>query len=260
MPQPMKDLLCTLLLILMIHSQPDQSETNNAAASHDGSENFKKRQLAFPRVKAAYQGTWKPMQKALQEAKIPVGSELLITAYKKEGMLEVWMKPKGAQRYQLFRSYGFCARSGGLGPKVQEGDYQTPEGFYEINAFNPQSNFHLSLGVSYPNTADLARSGTKKPGGEIYIHGNCVTVGCIPLTDEKIKEVYILAVEARNAGQQHIPVYLFPFRMNEVNFEKNAKQFPQFRNFWASIKTGYQYFESRKMLPKISIKSGQYQI
>lgn len=118
-------------------------------------------------------------------------------------------------------TYPFCASSGILGPKRKEGDRQIPEGIYYINHFNPVSNFHLSLGINYPNPSDKILSDPAQPGESFYIHGNCVTIGCIPISDDKIKELYILAVEAYNNGQVKIPVHIFPDRLpNEAAIKK----------------------------------------
>ena len=210
---------------------------------------FKTEQLKFERVRTAYDEKWNPLQKDLQTAGINHAFKIYLTAYKAEGKLELWLKTDRQKTYRLFKTYDFCARSGTLGPKVKEGDLQTPEGFYYINAFNPMSNFYLSLGINYPNDTDRLRSKKEKPGGDIYIHGNCVTVGCIPLTDEKIKELYVLAVEAKNAGQLKIPVHIFPFKMTKANLDKYLKQFPQYKAFWTSIQSSYAYFEKSKLLP-----------
>ncbi len=201
---------------------------------------FKASQLKFERVKEAYDQKWPTLQQDLLKADFEGDFKLKIMAYKAEGKLELWLKTKANRDYKLFRTYDFCAHSGTLGPKVIEGDGQTPEGFYKINVFNPMSSFHLSLGVDYPNATDLARTGKdRKPGGDIYIHGNCVTVGCIPLTDEKIKEVYVLAVEARNAGQQDIPVTIMPFRMNKANLDKYLQTYPNQKTFWEGLYSTY---------------------
>lgn len=219
---------------------------------------FKKNQLTFPRVRDAYNSNWVNFQAQLKAANLKTGFQLYFAAYKSEGILEIWAKNKQDSQYKLFKTYSFCKHSGTLGPKVQEGDYQTPEGIYYINVFNPSSNFLLSLGLNYPNDVDLARSGNKKPGNDIYIHGNCVTVGCIPITDEKIKEVYVLAVEAKNSGQEQIPVHVFPFKMTKANLDKYVVQFPQHKAFWSSIQPAYQYFEKHKSLPQYTEKDGKY--
>jgi len=115
-----------------------------------------------------------------------------IRSFKYDSELEVWVKNDRKDAYKLFKSYKVCALAGSMGPKRMEGDYQVPEGFYYINEFNPRSSYHLSLGLNYPNLSDKILSDPERPGGEIYIHGSCVTVGCIPLTDPMIEELYII--------------------------------------------------------------------
>lgn len=219
---------------------------------------FKTEQLTFDRVKAAYDEKWANLQTELSAAGITKPFKLYIAAYKNEGKLELWLKTNGQKAYKLFKTYDFCAHSGTLGPKVKEGDLQTPEGFYYINVFNPKSSFHLSLGINYPNKVDERRSGKERPGGNIYIHGNCVTVGCIPLTDDKIKEVYVLAVEAKNASQDQIPVHIFPFKMTSVNLNAYLKQYPAQRALWTNLETGYRYFEKHNNLAVVTEKEGKY--
>lgn len=221
--------------------------------------NFKATQIKFERVKKAYDEKWETLRKFVQADGFGNQFSMVINAYKSEGKLEVWLKANTGKSYKLFRSYDFCAHSGTLGPKVIEGDGQTPEGFYYINVFNPMSNFHLSLGVNYPNSVDKVRTGKdRKTGGDVYIHGNCVTVGCIPLTDEKIKEVYILGVEARNTGQERIPVNIYPFKMTNENLKKYSVQFPAQASFWKSLQPGYLAFEQNKYPTEIREVKGQY--
>lgn len=219
---------------------------------------FKAEQLTFDRVKTAYEQKWMNLQNDLNAAGVTDTFKLYIAAYKSEGKLELWIQPKGQSIYKLFRTYDFCAHSGTLGPKIKEGDLQTPEGFYNIVAFNPKSDFHLSLGINYPNAVDQLRSGKAKPGGDIYIHGNCVTVGCIPLTDDKIKEVYILAVEARNAGQEQIPVHIFPFKMTGENMKNYLTGFPQEKGLWVNLASGYHYFEKHRIPPVVTYWKDKY--
>ncbi|RZK36177.1 MAG: hypothetical protein EOO90_27825, partial [Pedobacter sp.] len=221
--------------------------------------NFKTAQLKFERVRNAYADKWPALQKSLQSAGFNGSFELYIAAYKTEGKLEVWLKTANQSQYKIFKTYDFCAHSGTIGPKVIEGDGQTPEGFYKINVFNPMSNFHLSLGIDYPNKVDVARTGKgNKTGGDIYIHGNCVTIGCIPLTDEKIKEVYVLAVEARNAGQGDIPVSIYPFKMTDANMKKYGSQYPQQISFWQTLQKGYVAFDKNKQLATVTQVKGNY--
>ncbi len=147
------------------------------------------------------------------------------------------------------------------GPKRHENDGQVPEGFYFIDRFNPASNFHLSLGLNYPNASDKLL-GEAPYGGDIFIHGNCVTIGCIPLTDEKIEEVYLLAVLAKNGGQKSIPVHIFPFEMNAPKLKaalSRVKADKKLTAFWTNLAAGYHYFQNHRHLPQIKVNAaGQY--
>lgn len=239
--------LITLFFLIMI----------DIAASAQKS--FKTEQMKFERVREAYASKGESLQKNLKKAGFTSNFQLFVVAYKAEKKLELWLKGNGQNQYKLFKTYDFCESSGTLGPKVIEGDLQTPEGFYKINVFNPMSSFHLSLGVNYPNNVDKVRTGSnRKTGGDIYIHGNCVTVGCIPLTDDKIKEVYVLGVEAKTNGQSDIPVYIFPFKMTENNMKKYSAQFPTQTAFWQNLQHGYAYFEKFKTLPTVTQVKGKY--
>jgi murein L,D-transpeptidase YafK len=228
------------------------------------SQSFKEQQMKYPRVKAAYADKWENIKKEI--AKKGVNSdafEMYIRVFKQNEVLEVWLKSKTAKEFVLFKTYDICSSSGVLGPKRKQGDGQVPEGFYNVSVFNPYSNYHLSLGVSYPNASDKI-IGKSNLGGDIMIHGSCVTIGCIPLTDNFIKEVYILAVEAKNNGQQTIPIHIFPCKMNKKEMDFLNDEFEgktTLLAFWKNLKEVYDYFESNKKLPKIGIdKNGKYLI
>jgi murein L,D-transpeptidase YafK len=223
-------------------------------------QSFKDSQKKHARVKAAFQDKEGTINELFASKNIDrEGCQLFIQAFKKEQALEVWVKPKQKNAFELLTSYPFCSSSGELGPKRKEGDYQIPEGVYHIQHFNPQSNFHLSLGINYPNASDKILSDPKHPGGAIYIHGNCVTVGCIPVTDDKIKELYIMAVDAKNSGQQKIPVYIFPDRLDLGVPEKLAEAYPSHLNFWKSLQAVYIDFKSSKVLKAVKVlNTGMY--
>ena len=150
--------------------------------------------------------------------------QIYIRSFKFDSQLEVWVRNSNNEQYKLFKTYKVCAMAGSLGPKRLDGDYQVPEGFYYINRFNPNSEYHLALRVNYPNQSDKLLSDSVKPGGDIYIHGSCVTVGCIPITDTQIEELYILAANAKNNGEDFIPIHIFPVRYsNKASMEYLAK-------------------------------------
>jgi murein L,D-transpeptidase YafK len=180
---------------------------------------------------------------------------IYIRSFKYDGQMEVWVKNERKEPFKLFKTYRVCAMAGTLGPKRMAGDYQVPEGFYYINEFNPNSNYHLSLGLNYPNESDKILSDSLRPGGDIYIHGSCVTVGCIPLTDEYIEEVYILAAYAKASGQDYIPVHIYPVRYNVKKSMDYlvylSKTDASLKPFGEKLEQVYDHFELTHQLPVI---------
>jgi murein L,D-transpeptidase YafK len=190
---------------------------------------------------------------------------IYIRSFKYDSQLEVWVKDKINDPFTLFKTYKVCVLAGTLGPKRMEGDYQVPEGFYYVNEFNPRSAYYLSLGLNYPNVSDRILSDSLRPGGGIYIHGSCVSVGCIPITDEKIDEVYILAAHAKSQGQDYIPVHIFPVRFNvsrSVNYLNSlTKNDPALKKFTARLEDAFDYFDKHKQLPVIMVnENGEYMV
>jgi len=186
-----------------------------------------------------------------------------IRSFKYDSQLEVWVKNSKEEKYKLFKSYKVCALAGTLGPKRMSGDYQVPEGFYYINAFNPRSEYHLSLGLNYPNASDRILSDSTQPGGDIYIHGSCVTTGCIPITDAQIEELYILAAHAKDLGQDFIPVHIFPVNFNNVKsvdyLNKYLQTFSEYTPFAKSMRSAFYYFEKYKDVPFVMVNAkGEY--
>ena len=117
---------------------------------------FKEKQQQHARVKAAYEEKEAVVRQLFETKELSFdGFEMFLRAFKKEKMLEVWIKEKASDKFTFLRAYQFCTTSGTLGPKRREGDLQIPEGVYYINHFNPLSNYHLSLGLNYPNASSL---------------------------------------------------------------------------------------------------------
>lgn len=228
-------------------------------------QNFRDKQKRYSRVREAYAQKWESTKALLQSKGLdPADFSLYIRAFKEEKELEIWGQSPGQMTYTLIKTYAFCSSSGSLGPKRQQGDGQIPEGFYHVDRYNPASNFHLSLGINYPNASDRKRSTASDPGGDIFIHGDCVTVGCIPITDDLIKEVYLMAVEARSGGNEHIPVSFFPARMAGASWaalKNKYSESPALLRFWEELKPGYDWFEEKKTLPSVTFtSSGGYQV
>lgn len=225
------------------------------------SQNFVKEQRKFKRVENAFTEKRSVIDSILNKNSLSEASlNIFIRILKSEEIVEVWGKDNTHQEYLLLNSYSVCSSSGNPGPKRQQGDGQVPEGFYFIDRFNPTSSFHLSLGLNYPNSSDRVLGEKGKLGGDIFIHGSCVTIGCVPITDDKIKELYALAVISRNNGQKNIPVHIFPCRMNSQKYTEYLKEYPNHATFWNNLKTGFDHFETSKHLPVVIVdKAGLYQ-
>jgi murein L,D-transpeptidase YafK len=188
---------------------------------------------------------------------------LYIRSFKYDSQLEVWVKNNKEDKYKLFKIYKVCALAGTLGPKRMAGDYQVPEGFYYINEFNPRSEYHLSLGLNYPNASDRILSDSTQPGGDIYIHGSCVTTGCIPITDTQIEELYILAAHAKDMGEDFIPVHIFPVNFNNARsvdyLNKYLQTFAEYTPFAKSMRSAFYYFEKYREVPFVMVNGkGEY--
>jgi murein L,D-transpeptidase YafK len=190
---------------------------------------------------------------------------MYIRSFKYDSQLEVWVKNTLNEPYKLLKVYKVCALVGTLGPKRFEGDYQVPEGFYHINHFNPNSSYYLSLGLNYPNASDRILSDPVKPGGDIYIHGGCATVGCIPIQDDQIGELYVLTASSKSAGLDFIPVHIFPIKYDvKKSYEylaKLTKDNQQLKAFSDKMEDAYDYFEKHRQIPIVMIKdNGEYVI
>jgi murein L,D-transpeptidase YafK len=232
-------------------------------SSFNKSENFLEKQLKFERVRNAAESKLKNIENQLNKHHLKTNNfKMLIVAYKDLDELEIYVKNKNEISYKPYKTFEVCSRSGDLGPKNKQGDGQVPEGIYYINRFNPSSNYFLSLGLNYPNKSDLIRSKTKFPGGDIFIHGACVSLGCLPMTDEQIKEIYMLSVLSKNNGQEAIPVYIFPFKMNDESMDRYREKFDaneQVIDFWDNLKTAYILFNKNKREIKYQVqKDGKY--
>lgn len=122
--------------------------------------------------------------------------KVLLVALKAERRFELWAGSGG--RWHFIHAYGITAASGVSGPKLRQGDLQVPEGLYEIENLNPNSSYHLSMRVNYPNAFDrkwAVKEGRTRPGGDIYVHGKDVSIGCIALGDEAIEELFTLVAK-----------------------------------------------------------------
>lgn len=188
---------------------------------------------------------------------------LYFRAFKQERQLEVWGASAEGRPMVLVRRYAIAGMSGGLGPKLKEGDRQVPEGFYHIDRFNPRSRFLLSLGINYPNDRDRRVADQERPGGDIFIHGDTASIGCLAMTDDLIREIYLLALDARKAGQGRIPVHIFPFRMDQPTWRQMERQHrnrPELLAFWKTLRPAFLGFEQSRIVPRTRVdrRTGAY--
>ena len=191
----------------------------------------------------------------LSELDVKVGDPVFIRIFKEESLLEVWMKVEDA--YVLFKQYPICAFSGHLGPKLKEGDRQSPEGFYKVKKYqlNPNSSYHLSFNLGYPNAYDKSH---KRTGSYLMVHGECASIGCYAMTNAKIEEIYKLVEQALKKGQKYVQVHAFPFRMSEENMARHNDN--KWYDFWTELQEGYDYFEAEKLPAHIKVKNKHYTI
>jgi len=208
---------------------------------------------ATPKVKELIAQVKPRIQQELEDKGFALGQPIFIRIFKFSGILEVWLD-KG-RKFELFKSYRVCNYSGFLGPKVNEGDRQAPEGFYNVSAgqMHPKSSYHFAFDVGYPNAFDMARNRT---GSLIMVHGNCQSVGCFAMTDGRIEEIYLLAHEALRQGQERFDVHIFPFALTQLNLKKFAAS--PWTKFWQTLEPGYTAFEQSRRVPEISVHNGEY--
>ncbi len=182
------------------------------------------------------------------------GAPIFIRIFKEESELEVW-KARDDGRFYHFKSYPICNWSGELGPKLVKGDKQAPEGFYTVSQkqMKPDSSFHVAFNLGFPNAFDKAH---KRTGEFLMVHGKCRSAGCYAMTDALAEEIYALAREAFRSGQNSFEVHAFPFRMTEANLERHKGH--KWHKFWATLKEGYDYFETYRVPPAIAVCERRY--
>jgi len=240
-----------LLLILLILTIIPQNK------------DFLSGQLRYSRVRTAKAQKDSSVKSKFELKDIQYPSnKIFIRIFKSEALLEVWAFKENINEYVLVTVYDVCSLSGKFGPKRRRGDLQIPEGIYHISHFNPVSNFYLSLKVNYPNNSDRILGYKQDLGGDIFIHGDCVTIGCVPITDDYIKELYWIAVQAKSKGQNKIPVHIFPAKLEELKLNELKQNYGNKRDlieFWENLKKVYDYFEKYKKIPDKKVdEKGKY--
>ena len=189
----------------------------------------------------------------LRQNKMPKHSPIILRVFKEEAELEVW-KQDTTGHFQILKTYPICRWSGDLGPKLHEGDRQTPEGFYTITPglMNPNSNFYRAINIGFPNAYDKAND---RDGSFLMIHGACGSSGCYAMTDEQIGEIYALA-RASLSGQPSFQIQAYPFRMTPTNLARHRTN-PNMA-FWKMLKIGNDHFEATHFQPKVEVCDRRY--
>jgi len=209
---------------------------------------------AAGRADAAAQRVTARLTQELSASRMEFGAPVLLRIFKQEAQLELWIE--AGDGYALFRTYPICAFSGRLGPKLEAGDGQAPEGFYEVlpGRMNPWSSYHLSFDLGYPNAFDRAHG---RSGSLLMVHGDCVSVGCYAMGDAAIEEIYTLLQAAFDAGQARVPVHAFPFRFapDEIRLAD-----PVNGDFWRQLQAGWLAFERSHRPPRVTVRDGRYHI
>lgn len=150
--------------------------------------------------------------------------EITLVALKQEKKLELWARDN--QEFRLIHTYRIQAASGGTGPKLRLGDKQVPEGIYRIEGLNPNSHYHLSMKINYPNEFDLfhaTQEGRTEPGSDIFIHGRAVSIGCLAMGDETIEELFILTTQV---GAKNVKVVIAPHDPRLYPLTTDSTQLP----------------------------------
>ena len=159
--------------------------------------------------------------------------EITFIALKQEMKLELWAR--GSGEFRFIRDYHIQAASGVAGPKLHQGDRQVPEGIYRIVELNPNSHYHLSMKLNYPNEFDLLharREGRSAPGSDILIHGKAVSIGCLAMGDEAIEELFVLTAQV---GAENVKVVIAPHDPRTYPLKADSEEDPEWTTELYSI-------------------------
>ncbi|WP_051305285.1 L,D-transpeptidase family protein [Desulfogranum mediterraneum] len=193
------------------------------------------------------------LKQQLERQELTMGSKVYLRIFKLPERLELWIESRG--RFRLFKGYPICCYAGFLGPKLAEGDQQSPEGFYQVrlDQLNPHSRYHLAFDIGYPNLYDTIHG---RQGSQIMIHGRCSSRGCFAMGDAAMEEIYCLVQAALQQGQRSVAVHIFPFVPSPANLKKFKRSF--WSSFWQSQQPMYDFFESNRQVPQVSVIQGSY--
>ncbi|MCH9809034.1 MAG: murein L,D-transpeptidase [Alphaproteobacteria bacterium] len=189
----------------------------------------------------------------LKSAGFSSGAPIFIRIFKREFILEVWLKR--GDKFERFASYPICRFSGRLGPKLKQGDRQAPEGIYTVSKsqLNPASRWHRSFNLGFPNTFDRWH---RRTGSFLMVHGGCSSIGCYAVTNDAVDEIWKLVTASLNAGQKRFQVQVFPFRMTAANLADQTGH--RWHGFWKQLKPAHDLFEQTRLPPKVEVCARRY--
>lgn len=190
---------------------------------------------------------------------LELGADAFIRVFKESSELELWLRAGKDDRWKRFRTYPVACFSGGLGPKMREGDMQAPEGFYSVTRqqLNPASSYHLSFNIGYPNLYDRQHQRT---GSLIMVHGGVCSVGCFAMTDAVIEEIYLVVSAALKADDSIVPLHVFPFRMTGDRMRQAQNDASPHLAFWRELQPAYDTFEACGKPPAVAAADGRYTV
>jgi len=212
---------------------------------------FREKQMNYTRVREAYADKEKIVLKTLAENSISRDSlRIYLRVFKTEKKIELWARNTSDSVFVLVRDFTICDISGGVGPKRRSNDLQVPEGFYHISNLNPYSKYYLSMQINYPNASDSIRGVHGHLGNLIFIHGECMSSGCIAITNDRIKELFVYCIEAYNSGQQEIDLTIFPARLSDKTYSNLTTRYYKDKDkisLWAELKKSYDLFDRSRV-------------
>ena len=221
--------------------------------------------MNFTRVREAYNDKGKIVFKNLAARSISRDSlRIYLRAFKTEKIIELWAKNIADSSFALIREFPICDISGSVGPKRHYRDLQVPEGFYKISGLNPFSKYYLSMEINYPNASDSIRGVRGHLGNHIFIHGSCISSGCLAITNDRIKELFVYCIEAFNSGQQEIGITLFPTKLTDANYSGLTSDFSKDKDkisLWGDLRRSYDLFNQTRAEPAIIfLRDGTHQV
>ncbi len=235
--------LLTILFSLMILTSGMSSPT------------FREKQMNYTRVREAYTCKERIVNQNLAVYSISRDSlRIYLRAFKAEKIIELWAKNICDSVFVQIKEFSICDISGFEGPKRRYRDLQVPEGFYHISELNPYSKYYLSMAINYPNASDSIRGVHGHLGNQIYIHGSCISSGCLAMTDDRIRELFVYCIEAYNSGQDEIAMTIYPARLTDENYSGLISEYRKDKDkisLWGDLKKSFDQFNRKKVQPKV---------